>query len=191
MILSILICSLEERQAQLATLLESIHSQIEVLQAKNEVEIISVIDNRQATTGAKRNMLLALADGKYSVFVDDDDELHGDYVTEILEAAKQDADCITFNGFMTTNGVNKMPFDIALNNPYKLEVINRIPTYLRFPNHITPIKHDIAIQVQFEDKTFGEDYSWANEIRNRGLLKTEAKINKELYHYKFITNKRK
>lgn len=191
MILSILICSLEERTVQLTSLIRSIRGQITACGAENDVEVITQIDNRKVTTGHKRNMLLALAEGKYCVFVDDDDELSPYYLEEILHAAKQDADCITFNGYMTTNGNNKMPFDIALGNPYKLHVKDMKPVYLRFPNHICPIKHDIAIQVPFENKTFGEDYSWANEIRNRGLLKTEVKINKELYWYKFVTNKQK
>lgn len=191
MILSILICSLEDRKQQLSVLLEAIRGQITVCAAGEIVEVIAHVDERQITTGAKRNGLLQLATGKYSVFVDDDDELSPHYVEEILEAAKQDADCITFNGYMTTNGAQRVPFNIALNNPYKQDFVNMHAIYLRFPNHICPIKHDIAIQVPFEDRTFGEDYAWANEIRNRGLLKTEVKINKDLYHYRFMTNKKK
>ncbi len=190
MILSILICSLESRKESLAALLTELRTQIAANGAENEVEIITQIDNRQVTTGHKRNMLLSMATGIYSVFVDDDDEVSPHYVEEILQAAESKPDCITFNGYMTTNGQQKMPFDIALNNPYTLGVKGAMPCYLRFPNHITPIKTDIAQSVKFEDRTFGEDYAWANEIRMKGLLKTEVKINKELYHYKFKTGKR-
>ncbi len=190
MILSILVCSLEERKDQWLSLMYDLNSQIIALEAQNEVEIISEVDNRQITTGAKRNKLLGQADGKYSVFIDDDDTVSMDYVEDMLEAAKQDADCITFNGYMTTNGVQRMPFDIALNNPYREALVLGKLTYLRFPNHITPMKTEIARSVPFENISFMEDYKWAKEIHDKGLLKTEVKINKELYHYKFKTGKK-
>ncbi len=190
MILSILICSLEDRKEQLAALLENLKGQIIACGAQNVVEIITNVDQRQITTGKKRNLLLEAAEGKYSVYCDDDDEVSPYYIEEIIEATKQDADCITFNGYMTTNGVLRMPFDIALNNPYREALVLGKLTYLRFPNHITPMKTEIARSVPFENISFMEDYKWAKEIHDKGLLKTEVKINKELYHYKFKTGKK-
>ena len=51
------------------------------------------------------------------------------------------------------------------------------------------MKREIAIQVQFPDKYIQEDYEWATEIHNRGLIKTEHKIDKPMYHYKYKTIK--
>jgi hypothetical protein len=39
------------------------------------------------------------------------------------------------------------------------------------------------------DIRIGEDYAWATAIHNAGLIKSEVKIEKELYHYQFRTNK--
>ena len=58
--LSILICSLEKRHAQLQSLLEEIETQILLCDATAIIEVITEVDNKQITTGAKRNNLLNL-----------------------------------------------------------------------------------------------------------------------------------
>jgi glycosyltransferase involved in cell wall biosynthesis len=58
------------------------------------VEVITEVDNKQITTGAKRNNLLNKAQGKYICFIDDDDHISNDYLRLILEAIESDADCI-------------------------------------------------------------------------------------------------
>lgn len=190
MILSILVCSLEERKDMWLALMYDLKSQITALGLDDQVEVLADIDNRQITTGAKRNRLLKQASGVYSVFCDDDDQVSMEYVDEIVEAAKQNPDCITFNGEMSTNGKNPVDFDIALNNPYKEATVNGKQVYLRWPNHIVPIKREIALQIQFPDKYMFEDYEWSVKLRESGLLKTEVKIDKKLYHYRFRTGKK-
>ena len=58
-------------------------------------------------------------------------------------------------------------------------------------NHIAhcTIRREIAMAFPFMDIRSGEDYAWATAIHNAGLIKTEVKIEKELYHYQFKTNK--
>ena len=51
----------------------------------DKVEIIVATDNRDMSTGAKRNKLIVFAHGKYVSFVDDDDSVNGYYVEEIIE----------------------------------------------------------------------------------------------------------
>lgn len=185
MTLSILICSLHKRRGLLQSLLKSLQPHL-----TDEVEILTEIDSGEITTGKKRNNLLQKAKGKYIVFVDDDDELSPEYIPSILQAAKQDKDCIVFSGWMTTDGQDRRNFHLSIHYPYEAVTRNGKIEYLRYPNHITPIKREIALQVAFENRTIGEDYKWATELHTKGLIKSEVKIHKFLYHYRFITNKR-
>lgn len=176
--LSILICSLWERAGDFARLLRVLENQL-----TNEVEILTEIDNREITTGAKRNNLLNKAAGKYVVYIDDDDLVSETYVADILEAAKSDPDVICFNGWITTNGENKRRFKLSKDYPYS----SKDNIYYRYPNHIVPIRATIAKKFKFPDKVYGEDYAWATEIHQSKLIKTEVKIEKELYFYLYKT----
>jgi glycosyltransferase involved in cell wall biosynthesis len=101
--LSILICTLSERKnIFLNKLLSNIGTQIE----NKNVEIVILTDDAQMRIGAKRNLALDSANGKYVCFIDDDDIVSDDYIDSILEKTKEDSDVIVFNGFVTTDGEN-------------------------------------------------------------------------------------
>ena len=159
------------------------------VQMTDEVEVLTDIDDGEVTTGNKRNRLIQRASGEYIVFVDDDDEVSTDYVKEILQAAITKPDAIVFSGWMTTNGTDRRDFHLSIHYPYTAVTRNGKIEYLRYPNHITPIKRSIALQVPFPNRTIGEDYEWATAIHDQGLIKTEIKIHKYLYHYQFKTDK--
>jgi hypothetical protein len=106
-------------------------------------------------------------------------------VKDILDAANDDNDAIVFKGWVTTNGTNKRYFELSKDFGY----ITLNGVYYRYPNHIVPIKREIASQFLFPDKVHGEDYDWATQIHNSGLIKTETKIDKELYFYLYKSKK--
>src|SRR5882757_3102504 len=126
-VLSILICSLTERKDKLHHLLQNIFSQCPQLKGPEGidttsfragnarvdiyyfegVEVIVASDNKEITTGQKRNLLVLSAKGKYVIQVDDDDSIPNYYVEELLKAAESDADCFGMTGIMTTNGVDE------------------------------------------------------------------------------------
>lgn len=183
MILSILIPTLQNRSGYLNQLMAVLRPQL-----NKNVEVI--FDNSERpSTGNKRNALIQASKGKYVVFVDDDDLVSEDYVEQILKAAELDKDCIVFKGWMTTNGRNKCGFELSIHHPYEAINRNGKTYYLRYPNHITPIKREIAKTVLFENRTIGEDFAWATELNEKKLLKSEAKIDKELYFYLYRSNK--
>jgi GT2 family glycosyltransferase len=186
MILSILICSLHKRSGMMRGLVDELYRQIN---GNKNVEILTFIDGGEISTGNKRNALVNMAQGLYVVHVDDDDEVASDYVSSILEAAKQDKDAIVFNGIITTDGGNAKKWYISKDLPYKSEIRQWREVFLRYPNHIVPVKRSIAIQVPFENCYRGEDYAYATQLHKRGLIKTETLIDKELYIYKFVNHK--
>jgi glycosyltransferase involved in cell wall biosynthesis len=190
-LLSILIPTTPDREKVLYELLSELHNQIEKGGYDSFVEILVETDNKELSVGKKRQMLLEKARGKYVIFIDDDDEVSEDYLSSILEVIEKDnPDVIGFTGFMTTNGIKRENFKISRDFPYTT-ITDTFGNneYLRFNNHISPIKREIALKVGFKDMVFGEDYDYAKRLKESGLVKTETYINKDLYHYKYIYKK--
>lgn len=154
-------------------------------QITNEVEILIDDRGREIPTGTKRNELYQKAKGEYVCSIDCDDEIATFYVSEVIKYMDSNPDCVTFEGWMSTNGGNRVDWVIMKGERYE----ERNGKYYRFPNHLVPIKKSIATQVKFPPKWVGEDYEWAKTINDLGLIKTSAHIPLRLYHYKFLTHK--
>ena len=183
--LSILICSLEKRHLQLQSLLEEIEIQILLCEATAIVEVITEVDSKQITTGAKRNNLLNKASGKYICFIDDDDHISNDYLRLILEATESDADCIATTGIYTVDNGRKVRWKLSKDYEDEdkfSEEFNQI-VYFRRANHLTPVKRLLALQAMFPDKSNAEDREYSSRLNP--FLKTEVKIDKSIYHYDF------
>ena len=181
--LSILIPTLSERGHHLQHIQRLLGPQL-----TDEVEIIYDDRPRNIATGTKRNDMIALASGDWVCSVDDDDEVSSTYVADILEALKSNPDCVTFEGWMTTNGGAYVHWIIKLGEKYEARTDpDGVTRYYRFPNHLVPIRKSIAERVKFPPIWQGEDYQWAVQIQQ--FLKTPVHIPKLLYHYKFVTNK--
>jgi glycosyltransferase involved in cell wall biosynthesis len=148
-----------------------------------ECEII-IDDTEKISIGTKRDNLLKKATGKYSCFIDDDDLVPRYYVEELLNAAKEDKDCIGFKGIMTTNGRTPRVFIHSLQYQTWFE---KDGIYYRNPNHLNPIKTEICRQVGFVNLNRGEDYVFSKAILP--FLKTETFIDKEMYYYLFMSRK--
>lgn len=173
-------------------------------QLTNEVELVIDPRPRQVPTGTKRNDMYARARGKYVSSVDCDDWIAPDYVSSILEAAKNEPDVITFDGWYTENGRNHVDWSIKLGERYEArhdQASGGKYMFFRFPNHLSAIKKSIATQVKFPNTWHGEDFEWAKKINGAvlqgniyvpgpgSLLKTSVHIYKQLYHYDYQTNK--
>lgn len=172
--LSILIATMPIRRDKLVNLRQVLDRQI-----TPEVEIITD-SSMNYNIGTKRNKLLALAQGKYVVFQDDDDLISSDYVAKILEACKADRDCIGISGVITTNGKQQMNWHISRDYQGWFERNN---VYYRTPNHISPVKRELALLAGFPEVAFAEDYEYS--MRLLPLLKSEIKIPGILYYYRY------
>ena len=118
-----------------------------------QIEIIKHEDSYSLSTGNKRNRLYEMANGKYSVSVDSDDWVPDYYIEELLKAAESDADCFGINGIMITDNIKTETWNISKDNPYKTVAGYAGRHFLRYPNHITPIKSEICKQFKFPDSS--------------------------------------
>ena len=171
--LSILIVTLDSRQEMFQTLKNNLHAQI-----TPEVEVLISKDNGESSIGAKRNSLLKTANGEYISFIDDDDNVSITYVVKILDAIKNKPDCVGIEGIITLNDIGPRKFIHSLK--YK-NWFEEGEVYYRFPNHLNPIKREIALKVGFPDISNQEDKAYSYNIQ--GLLKTETYIDEPIYFY--------
>lgn len=207
MILSILIPSLYSRHEVLSDLMSVLLNQLSAIQPYNthcltsttlpggilryyneSVEIIIFSDNKEYTTGAKRNILLGMANADYVVSIDDDDMVPVYYLKNMVHACQQGADCIAINGIMTTDG--KAEIKWRLSKDYDNVTIREggENIYLRKTNHITAVKREHALKAMFPNKSNAEDKAYSDAVNK--YLKTEFTIYEPMYHYRYkSTNK--
>jgi len=178
-LLSILICTINGREKQLKILMDKLKKQY-----TDDVEILICKDNCERHIGEKRNELVSNAIGQYVCFIDDDDDVSDDYINEILRVAKYGKDCIGIEGIMTTNGRSAKNFKHSIK--YKQWAVTSDGEYVRYPNHLNPIKRSIVNQVMFNPKmSNGEDKDFSDRIRDK--LKNEVYINHPIYFYNYTT----
>lgn len=181
--LSILIPTLPQRIDFYNNLIKFLYGQLNTYNLNSEVQILSILDTQEMNVGKKRNALLNLSCGKYVQFVDDDDRLAHDFIKKMYDATLSGADVVTFRGEYHEGGV--FHSDFIISTLCKIDV-NTGGVMYRRPNHLCPVKREIALQCTFPDKNFGEDSDYANQINNH--IKTEQHINEKMYFYMFNVN---
>ena len=149
-------------------------------QSTGDTEVLVLTDNRQRTIGQKRNDLLALTQGDYVCFVDDDDAVAEDYIACLLAGIATGADVITFDVEVTLNGGE--PFSMVFSKDFP-ERRNLHDVWERWPNHLCAVRTDLARAVGFPAWRVGEDSDYAERLRP--LLKSEYRIDRVLYYYRY------
>lgn len=173
--LSILIPTVPER----ADFLRKLRISIDIQARTENVEVLYDDRPRPVPIGTKRNSLLERATGDYVAFVDDDDAVSTTYVRKVLMALKSKPDCVGINGFITFDGKNGKRF---IHTVQCKEWHERGGVYYRCPNHLNPIRRDLALKAKFPgDSSFGEDKEFSMRVRD--LLKAEAMIPEVIYFY--------
>lgn len=149
-----------------------------------DIEII-VDDSLDYNIGVKRNKLLEKATGDYIIFADDDDSISSDYIEKILKATETNPDCIGISGTITFNGGPHKQWHISkeYGSWYQKGAV-----YYRTPNHISPVRRELALQVGFPEISFGEDAEYSKRLLP--LLHSEVVIPGNLYHYDYQNPKK-
>lgn len=177
--LSILICTLPQRWADLSALMGTLNPQI-----LPDVEVVISSDDMIKSIGQKRNDLLDAAKGDYVCFIDDDDQISDQYVFLMLNALATEPDCVGINGVMYSKGRTRKPFTHSIKHGRWYEDSEQ---FYRTPNHWNPIRRELAQQVRFKPINHGEDHDYSNRILP--LLKTEVYVEPPVYYYQFDGSK--
>ncbi len=180
--LSILILTLPTRINSYSELIKSLNQQVIENNLINKVQILSFCDTKEISVGEKRNILLNQSCGKYVCFIDDDDVVAPNYLISIINAIQSNADVITFCGDYVENN-QIIPFTISMMHRGNF---NHPNMFYRLPNHLCPVKREIALQSMFTDKNFGEDSDYSERINSR--LTNEFHIQDKLYFYMYDSN---
>lgn len=184
---SILICTLPERAKSFNYITDKLKRQILALGLQDRIEILYFLDPRgYLPTGFKRNKLLQASKGLYTCFVDDDDDVSSQYIGMIHEKLQSLPDCVSLVGLITIDGKNQKKFIHSIQYDHFFETPE---AYFRPPNHLNPIKREIAIQFPFLPVTIGEDTEWAMRIVNSHKLQKEANVNTPYYFYIYKSKK--
>jgi hypothetical protein len=176
---AILIASLEERAKLYNRLMDYLHPQM----SGQEVIIIKNTDNREKSTGQKRNELLDAAiehNASHIAFFDDDDIPGPNYVKLNMEAVNGNYDCAELWGQYYENGRQMNPFHHSIVHDHWWQDDK---FYYRNPNHLNCIKLDLLKDIRFQDKTIGEDGHFSIDIQKAGILKNQYPINEIIYYY--------
>lgn len=145
----------------------------------NDVEHLCLCDNRARSIGAKRQALVDISRGDYIAFVDDDDDIASDYVSELLDAIETGADVITFRQRAIYNGLESEVV-FGINNQDGPFTPAGITT--RAPWHVCAWKRSTIAGCLFAESNWGEDIAWCLQARQR--VKTGYHIDKVLHTYR-------
>ena len=189
--LSVLIPTLTERKHSCNRLLHHLN----IIKKNYPIEILIEEDEGELTTGVKRNMLIDRAKGKFSCFIDDDDDVPDWYFDSIFRLLhnEPDTDCIGFKGliiYKDRRGQNKAEvFKHAYGLPYSPGIVHG--EYLRPPNHLNPMFTEYFRAIRFPDLTFAEDYDFCLKLAATDLIKHPKFLNIVMYHYKYTPKPKK
>lgn len=183
--LSILIPTLETRKDYLDRIMSILNQQ-----KQKDIEILIEQDNREKTIGEKRNILVSKAKGDYISFVDDDDIVSYDYTDKILQSTSASPDCVGIHLLHCEDGILKgfTYHSLRYNHWYDdSDNVTGFKRYYRNPNHLNPIKRELASICPFPNISMGEDKVYSSNILK--LLKTEVYIYEPIYMYMYRSKK--
>ncbi len=153
------------------------------------IEVLVYLDDKEMTIGEKRELLYKGAKGAWSWQIDSDDDISDDAIELILEAIKQEPDCITFEEYVSIDG-REYKSNHSLSYPGWVGngeyLLSDGFHFWRTPFFKSVIKTDIARSVPVPRIRWGEDNMWSDELQKH--LKTEVHISKQLYLYKHISS---
>ncbi len=186
--LSILILSLPDRIKYLQKLVTNLENQIG---ERQDVEILSLMDNRSYNVSEKRNSLMALARGTHLTWIDDDDNVADNYIERILDTLEKnpDTDVISFDQQCYLDGIPARVF-AKMGNPHHVATIDPstgvYKDMLRPPYHWCIWKSDLAksekfrFGVWFQGSHVGEDIDWLQRLYPK--VKSDVYLKGEYLH---------
>mgnify|MGYP003124414324 CR=1 FL=1 len=168
--LSILILSIPSRLEKYTVLQNKL---LEQIGDREDVEVLSFIDNKSFHIYEKRNVLLNAARGSHLCWLDDDDDVEDNYISCLTDIIENDPswDVISFNQNAYLDGKHARIF-CDMYNPHDPVLVDQTGEYrdtLRPPYHWCCWKTELAQSEQFVE-TYSqtgqscEDIQWLSRL---------------------------
>ena len=179
--LSVLILSIPSRLHFLKPLVEKLEKQIGLRQ---DIEILSIMDNKSFSISEKRNELLRLARGTHLAWIDDDDDIADNYIDKLHQAIidNPSVDVISFNQLCFLEGIEARVF-AKMGYPHETVTLDpstgKYKDTLRPPYHWCVWRSSLAKSEEFKRNVLiqgsdhGEDLDW--------LLRLYPKVKESIY----------
>lgn len=174
---SVLIPTIPGRETGLARLINSIREKVTRICPEMKYEICIAFDNKEKSVGAKREQLQQDAKGKYSSFIDDDDDITDAYIEDLWATIRGGFPTMRLRG-----QIHPYTFTHSLANTLQSPMA-RDGVFLRPPNHLNPMLSDVAKLVHFKDAVRGEDLEWTIHLARCGFLTHEYTSDPARIHY--------
>lgn len=189
--LSITIPSLPSRLDKFSSLFTKIQNQIP--NGSKEIEILSLIDNKNMSVGRKRQALFQLARGDYVCQIDDDDGVSDNFIDSVIKAIESEKgipEVINYKQKCDIDG-NTLYVQSSIKYPTTNSIIRvdektLTRTIYRFPWHWSCWRNDIAKKGQFYDCNGVEDSVWPQLMKE--IVSVEYNIDEVLVYYNFRTS---
>lgn len=191
MLLTILIPTIDDRAAYFDRLMVLLAPKL-----GDDAMVLPLRDNGEISIGEKRQRLLHMAETPYVAFFDDDDEPSepregdygvacGDYVGQVVEALKTDPDIVGFRQRHFIDGELKRLKSLTRTDaahPYDRS-IRGIKKHRAKPNHLCPVRREIALAIGFQPMDCGEDCDYTRRLHETFPNLREAFVDAYLYDY--------
>lgn len=181
-LLSVLIPSIPARLGVLRDLMDRLHSQKDP-----RMEILVLLDNGTRKIGAKRNILMESAQGRYLCHIDDDDLLSLDFFPTVVNELEHEYDLVAYDAGVSFNGSPEFRVTTMMG------VQNEQPCHLpgggfsditRTPWLWCCWRTTFARRFRFrEDRNWTEDAAWLDLALPE--VRTWKKIDRVLFHHRW------
>ena len=189
MLVSFLICGLEGRPWE--SLAANVQDQID--SHFLPCEVLTNVDSGESSSGSKRNELMSRAKGQYVAFIDDDDNVSGNYVESICSAIEESSpDVVTFcmdvrikkQTKKFSYGRSRLSVSTS-REKWSLGLWNdNRKKGMMAANHLCCWKKSIAEKSAWCDRLgYGDDQLWYGPLHALGAAKTASVIPDSLYSY--------
>jgi hypothetical protein len=176
---SILVPTLGERRPLFERLMAGLLPQLDPYAGR--VRVVGWHNDGSPSLPKIRQAMVLGSTTDYISFVDDDDLVSPHYVAEVVRALETSPDYVGFQVQCYSDGT---PTAVAYHS-LEYRRWRNLPThYERDISHINPVRTSIARKVDFTVAgRRAEDRAWADQIRQRRLLRSQVVIPRILYHY--------
>lgn len=185
--LAILIPTLPERADFLARLMRRLQPQVDSSGGRIVVQTLITESERNGgpTTGSKRQILTEQHGADYQCFIDDDDDVSDEYCPKILTALDTGCDVVGFRLRHFMDGVQTgwTVHSVVSGGWGQRPGIDGLMEYYRTPNHLNPIRREMALAVGYPDRTIGEDADYSTRLFEKFPNMRESFIDAFLYDY--------